>query len=58
MVLDILQVLGHPTFLDNSRATATALAVCAFGVFGGRSFSHLSFFLFFLPLFGRQPDID
>ena len=35
-----------------------ALAVGAGGGLFGHFFSHLSFSLFFLPLFGRRPDID
>ena len=35
-----------------------ALAVGAGGGLFGHFFSHLSFSLFSLPLFGRRPDID
>ena len=57
MVLGKLPVPGHPTNLDCSMTRPTALAVGAGG-------AGLDFFLwsitslFFLPLFGRQPDID
>ena len=47
MVLGKLPVPGRPTNLDDSRA---------WGLFG-HFYSQLSFFFFFLPLFGRRPDI-
>ena len=44
--------------LDNSRARAyCACSRCGWGLFG-RFYSHLSFSLLFLLLFGRRPDID
>ena len=58
MVLGKLPVLGRPTNLDYSRARAYwACSRCGWGLFG-RFYSHLSFSLLFLPLFGRRPDID
>ena len=44
MVLDKLPGPGRPTSLDKSRARAFLLSSI--------------FTLFFLPLFGRRPDID
>ena len=50
MVLGKLLVPGRPTNLDNSRArTNCACSRCGWGLFG-HFFSHLVFFLFFLPL--------
>ena len=57
MVLGNLPVPGRPTIWITVGQGPTALAV---GVGGGCLdifYSHLSF-LFFLPLFGRRPDID
>ena len=55
-MLGKLSVPGGPTNLDDSRARAyCACSRCGWGLFG-HFFSHLSFF--FLPLFGRRPDID
>ena len=56
MVLGKLQVPGRPTYLDYSKARAyCACSRC--GLFG-HFYSHLSFSLLVLPLFGRRPDID
>ena len=50
VVLGKLLVPARPTNLDNSRARAyCAFSRCGCGLFG-HFFSHLSFFLFFLPL--------
>ena len=58
MVLGKLPVPGRPTNLDKSRARAYyACSRCGWGLFG-YFYSHLSFSLPFLPLFGRRPDID
>ena len=58
MVLGKLLVPGRPTNLDYSRAMAfCACRRCGWVLFG-QFFSYLSFSLFFLPLFGRRPDID
>ena len=44
--------------LDYSRARAYyTCSRCGWGLFG-HFYSHLSFSLLFLPLFGRRPDID
>ena len=56
MVLDKFPVPGRPTILITVGHGLIALAVGAGGWFG-HFYSHLSF-LFFLPLFGRRPDID
>ena len=58
MVLGKLPVPGRPTNLDHSRARAyCACSGCGWGLFG--HFFLLSIIsLFFLPLFGRWPDID
>ena len=57
MVLGKLPVPGRPTNLDHSRQGLTALAVGAGGdVWTFFLSSVIS--LFFLPLFGRRPDID
>ena len=57
MVLGKLPVPGRPTCLDKSRARAYCTCIrCGWGLFG-HFYSHL-FFLSFLPLFGRRPDID
>ena len=57
MVLGNLPGPGRPTIWMTVGQGPTALAVGAGG--GGLDLfdSHLSF-LFFLPLFGRRPDID
>ena len=56
-MLGKLPVPGRPTSLDDSRARAYCVCSrCGWGLFG-HIFSNLSF-LFFLPLFGRGPDID
>ena len=57
MVLGKLPVPGRPTILITVRQGPTALAA---GVGGGCSdiFSLSIPSLFFLPLFGRRPDID
>ena len=56
MVLNKLPVLGRPTICITVGQGPTALAV---GAGGGclDILTHL-FFLIFLPLFGRRPDID
>ena len=56
MVLDKLPVPGRPTILITVGQGPIALAVGAGGLVWN-IYSHLSF-LFFLPLFGRRPDID
>ena len=57
MVLGKLPVAGRPTYLDSSSARAyCACSRCGWGcldIFFSRLLS-----LFFLPLFGRRPDID
>ena len=57
MVLGKLPVLGRPTIWTAVGQGPTTLAVGAGGGLFGHFFSRLSF-LFFLPLSGRQPDID
>ena len=57
MVLGKLPVPGRHTVLITVGQGPTALAVGAGGGCLDIFFSHLSF-LFFLPLFGRWPDID
>ena len=56
-MLGKLSVQGRPASLDDSRARAYCAAVGAGGgcldIFPSSIFS-----LFFLPLFGRRPDID
>ena len=55
-VLGKLSMPGRPTSLDDSRARAyCACSRCGWGLFGHFS---LIFSVFFLPLFGRRPDID
>ena len=57
MVLGKLPVPGRPTNLDLSRARAyCACSRCGWGLFG--IFSQVYQSLFFLPLFGKRPDID
>ena len=58
MVLGKFPMPGRPTNLDYSRAMAfCAYSRCGWGLFG--HFFLLSIVsLFFLPLSGRQPDID
>ena len=57
-MLGKLSVPGRPTSLDDSRAVPIALAVGAGGGCLDIFFSRLSFLFFFLPFFGRRPDID
>ena len=54
MVLGKLPVPGRPSIWITVGQGPTAFAVGA----GGGVYSHLSFSLLFLPLFGRRPDID
>ena len=57
-VLGKLSVPGRPTSLDYSRARAyCACNRCGWG-FVWTFFLSSTFSLFFLPLFGRRPDID
>ena len=57
MVLGKLPVPGRPTILITVGQGPIALAVGAGG--GGLDVFHSPLsFLFFLPLFGRRPDID
>ena len=51
-----LPMPGRPTIWMIVGQGPIALTVGA-GLFG-HFYSHLSFFLLFLPLFGRRPDID
>ena len=53
--LDIFTLL-YPFFSFSLSLWETARSRCGWGWFG-HFYSHLSF-LFFLPLFGRRPDID
>ena len=57
-VLGKLSVLGRPTSLDDSKARA--YCACSRFEWGmcGHFFLSSIFSLFFLPLFGRRPDID
>ena len=58
MVLGELPVPGRPANLDYSRAGAyCACSGCGWGLFGHFFLSPIISF-FFLPLFGRRPDID
>ena len=57
MVLGKLPVPGRPTNLDNSRATALAVGA-GWGWLEVVSFLSSVISFFFLPLFGRRPDID
>ena len=57
MVLGKLPVPGRPTILITVGQGPIARAVGAGGGWLGHFYSPLSF-LFFLPLFGRRPDID
>ena len=54
MVLGKLPVPGRPTIWITVGQGPTALVVDA----GGVVWTHLSFSLLFLPLFGSRPDID
>ena len=56
IVLAKLTVLGRCTDLNFSRARPTVLAVGTGG--GCLDFFLLQSFLFFLPLYGRQPILD
>ena len=57
-VLGKLSVPGRPTSLDDSRARAyCACSRCGRGLLGTFFLSSI-FSLFFLPFFGRRPDID
>ena len=60
MVLGKLPVLGRPTNLDISRGRAyCAYCRCGWGLFGHfYIYSHLSFFLSYLSLSRRRPDVD
>ena len=62
MVLGKIPVPGRPTIwiAVGQGPTATCSRCGLFGRGGlfGRFYSHLSFSLLFLPLFGRWPDID
>ena len=57
MVLGKLPVPGRPTFWISVGQGPTALAVGAGGVVWTFLLSSI-LSLFFLPLFGRRPDID
>ena len=57
MVLGKLPVPGRPTILITVGQGPIALAVGGGGLDIFTLIYHLSF-LFFLPLFGRRPDID
>ena len=58
MVLGKLPVPVHPTNLDLNRVRAyCACSRCGWGMFGHFFLSSVNS-LFFLPLFGRRPDID
>ena len=57
-MLGKLSVPGRPTSLDDSRARAyCACSRCGCGVVW-TFFPSSIFSLFYLPLFGRRPDID
>ena len=58
MVLGKLQVPARPTVWMVVGQGPIALAVGAGGGLFGHFYSPLSFFLIFLPLSGRRPDID
>ena len=58
MVLGKLPVPGRPTIWIKVGQDSTALVVGAGGGCLDIFYSHLSFSLLFLPLFGRRPDID
>ena len=58
MVLGKLPVPGRPTIWIKVGQDPTALVVGAGGDCLDIFYSHLSFSLLFLPLFGRRPDID
>ena len=51
-------VPGRPTTLDDSSARAYCVAIGAGRGLFGHFFLSSIFSLFFLPLFGRRPDID
>ena len=57
MLLGKLPVPGRLTILIIVGQGSIALAVGAVGGWFGHFYSRLSF-LYFLPLFGRRPDID
>ena len=58
MVLGKLPVPGRPTTSEDSRERAyCACSRCGWGLFG-HFFLLCIFSLIFLPLSGRQPDID
>ena len=57
MVLGKLPVPGRPSMLNTVGQGPIALAVGSGWGWFVHSYSHL-FFLLFLPLFGRRPDID
>ena len=57
MVLGKLPVPGRPSMLNTVGQGPIAVAVGFGWGWFGHSYSHL-FFLLFLPLFGRRPDID
>ena len=60
MVLGKLPVLGRPTIWITVGQGPTAFVVGTGGGWSlfGHFYSHLSFSLLYLPLFGRRPDID
>ena len=58
MMLGKLPVPGRPTIWITVGQGPTALVVGVGGGLFGHFYSHLSFSLLFLPLFGRRPDID
>ena len=58
MVLGKLPVPVRPTTLDNGRARANcACSRCGWALFGHFFLSSI-ISLFFLPVFGRQSDVD
>ena len=58
MVLGKLSVPGRPTSLEIVGQGPIELTVGAGGGLFGHFFLSSIFSLFFLPLFGRRPDID
>ena len=58
IVLGKLPVPGRPTIWITVGQGPTALVVGVGGGLFGHFYSHLSFSLLFLPLFGRRPGID